>query len=280
MRKTRRIKSQRLTKIYWHRIELLSIITFCFLLAVALYWLIFLSDFFQIKKININGANNSEVLQLEIKNYFYSKNQKFVPAILYNILPRYKNNQKNLLLFSSSDLSRCLMQKHSEIEKVDAKLGIKEGYLTINITSREISFLLCTDVECYLLDNNGVVFGEAPETSGNLIRKIIIHQSSPIAIGTEIFSQSDLAVVHSFFELSEKDNSPFSINNVELNKDQLSTIKIVTNEGWYLLIDFNSDLSEVFKIIQKLKEGELNNKIQKLKYIDCRYLPRVYYALK
>ena len=278
MRKARQIKSQRLTKIYWHRVRLLLIIIFCFLLAVTFYWLIFLSDFFQIKKININGADNPESIELDIKTYFYSKNQKFVPAFIYKILPRYKDNQENLLLFSSTDCSQYLLNKYPEIEKLSTKLDIKNGYLTINITSREISFLLCTDVECYLLDNNGVIFGEAPETSGSLIRKIIIHQPSPITVGTEIFPQSDLGILRSLFELSEKDGSPFKINTLELEKAKSSTIKIVTNEGWYLLIDFNSDFSEIFKIIQKLKEGELHNKTQKLQYIDCRYLPRVYYA--
>ena len=280
MRTRRRRKSQRLAKIYWHRIKLLFIITLCFLLAIAFYWLIFLSNFFQIKKITISGVDNPETIELDMKTYFYTKNQKFVPAFIYKILPRYKDNQANLLLFSSTDCSQYLLNKYPEIEKLSTKLDIKNGHLTMNITSREISFLLCTDVECYLLDNNGVVFGKAPETSGNLIRKIIIHQASPIVIGTEIFPQSDLTILRSLFELSEKDGSPFKISTLELEKAKSSTIKIVTSEGWYLLLDFNSDFSEVFKIIQKLKEGELHNKTQKLQYIDCRYLPRVYYLFK
>jgi len=278
MRTRRRIKSQRLTKIYWQRIKLLFIIILCFLLAVTLYWLIFLSDFFQIKKITINGVDNPETIELDMKTYFYTKNQKFVPAFIYKFLPRYKDNQKNLLLFSSTDCSQYLLNKYPEIEKLSTKLDIKNGYLTINIASREISFLLCTDVECYLLDNNGVVFGEAPETSGSLIRKIIIHQPSSIPIGTEIFPQADLDILRSLFELSEKDGSPFKINALELKKAKFSTIKIVTNENWYLLLNFNSDFPEVFQIIQKLIDGELKNKTQKLQYIDCRYLPRVYYA--
>jgi len=278
MRTRRRIKSQRLTKIYWQRIKLLFIIILCFLLAVTLYWLIFLSDFFQIKKITINGVDNPETIELDMKTYFYTKNQKFVPAFIYKFLPRYKDNQKNLLLFSSTDCSQYLLNKYPEIEKLSTKLDIKNGYLTINIASREISFLLCTDVECYLLDNNGVVFGEAPETSGSLIRKIIIHQPSSIPIGTEIFPQADLDILRSLFELSEKDGSPFKINALELEKAKFSTIKIVTNENWYLLLNFNSDFPEVFQIIQKLIDGELKNKTQKLQYIDCRYLPRVYYA--
>ena len=278
MRTRRRIKSQRLTKIYWQRIKLLFIIILCFLLAVTLYWLIFLSDFFQIKKITINGVDNPETIELDMKTYFYTKNQKFVPAFIYKFLPRYKDNQKNLLLFSSTDCSQYLLNKYPEIEKLSTKLDIKNGYLTINIASREISFLLCTDVDCYLLDNNGVVFGEAPEASGSLIRKIIIHQPSSIPIGTEIFPQADLDILRSLFELSEKDGSPFKINALELKKAKFSTIKIVTNENWYLLLNFNSDFPEVFQIIQKLIDGELKNKTQKLQYIDCRYLPRVYYA--
>jgi hypothetical protein len=280
MRTRRRIKSQRLTKIYWQRIKLLFIIILCFLLAVTLYWLIFLSDFFQIKKITINGVDNPETIELDMKTYFYTKNQKFVPAFIYKILPRYKDSQKNLLLFSSTDCSQYLLNKYPEIEKLSTKLDIKNGYLTINIASREISFLLCTDVDCYLLDNNGVVFGEAPETSGSLIRKIIIHQPSSIPIGTEIFPQADLDILRSLFELSEKDGSPFKINALELEKAKFSTIKIVTNENWYLLLNFNSDFPEVFQIIQKLIDGELKNKTQKLQYIDCRYLPRVYYLFK
>jgi len=278
MRTRRRRKSQRLTKIYWQRIKLLFIIILCFLLAVTLYWLIFLSDFFQIKKIVINGVDNPETIELDMKTYFYTKNQKFVPAFIYKFLPRYKDSQKNLLLFSSTDCSQYLLNKYPEIEKLSTKLDIKNGYLTINIASREISFLLCTDVECYLLDNNGVVFGEAPEASGSLIRKIIIHQPSSIPIGTEIFPQADLDILRSLFELSEKDGSPFKINALELEKAKFSTIKIVTNENWYLLLNFNSDFPEVFQIIQKLIDGELKNKTQKLQYIDCRYLPRVYYA--
>ena len=278
MRTRRRRKSQRLTKIYWQRIKLLFIIILCFLLAVTLYWLIFLSDFFQIKKITINGVDNPETIELDMKTYFYTKNQKFVPAFIYKFLPRYEDSQKNLLLFSSTDCSQYLLNKYPEIEKLSTKLDIKNGYLTINIASREISFLLCTDVECYLLDNNGVVFGEAPEASGSLIRKIIIHQPSSIPIGTEIFPQADLDILRSLFELSEKDGSPFKINALELKKAKFSTIKIVTNENWYLLLNFNSDLPEVFQIIQKLIDGELKNKTQKLQYIDCRYLPRVYYA--
>lgn len=280
MRTRRRKKSQYLTKIYWHKVKLFLIIIFCFLLAITFYWLIFLSDFFQIKKININGVDNPEVIELDIKTYFYSKNQKFVPDFIYKILPGYKDNQKNLLLFSSADCSQYLLNKYPTIEKLGTKLDIKNGYLTINITLREISFLLCKDIECYLLDNNGIIFGEAPETSGNLIRKIIIHQPLPITIGTEIFSQFDLNILRSLFESSEQDGSPFKINVIEIEKAKSSTIKIVTNEDWYLLINFNSDFSEVFKIIKKLKEGELNNKTQKLQYIDCRYLPRVYYLLK
>jgi hypothetical protein len=57
-------------------------------------------------------------------------------------------------------------------------------------------------------------------------------------------------------------------------------VNILTSEGWYLKINFNSNVPEILQIVQKLEEGELNKKTQSLSYIDCRYLPKVYYKLK
>lgn len=274
------IKTQHLAKLYFKRVKLLLIIVFFSILIILLYWFIFLSDFFQIKKIIINGIDKPEVIELDINNYLANKNHKFVPLFIYKIFPRYQNNQKNLLLFSASDYSQHLLNKYPEIEKLSSKLDIKNGYLTIDLTLREISFLLCTDNDCYLLDKTGVVFAEAPQTSGNLIRRIIIHQNNPFSLGTRVFAQADLDILNSLFEMSARDNSPFKINALEIEKTKFSTIKIVTTDNWYLLVNFDSDFAKIFQIIKKLLDGELKNKTTKLEYIDCRYLPRVYYLLK
>lgn len=278
MRKTRRAKSKRLTKIYWQKVRSLLVIMACVIFIFAVYWLVFLSDFFQIKKINVNGIDNQETVLADIKAYFYAKNQKFVPAFVYQIFPQCQDNQANLLLFSSADCSRYLLNKYPEIEKVESKIDIRKSYLAVNLTLREVSFLFCHDIQCYLLDANGVVFGKAPETFGTLIRKIIIHQPSQIVIGAEIFPKADLDILSSFFDLSAKDGSPFSINAVELEKTKSSTIEIATTENWSLRVNFDSNFAEVMKIVKNLKEKELKNKTNELDYIDCRYLPRVYYA--
>ncbi|MGC8651447.1 MAG: cell division protein FtsQ/DivIB [Minisyncoccia bacterium] len=280
MRKTRRVKSQRLTRRYWHKIKVLFIIIFCLVLLFALYWWVFLSSFFQIRSISITGVDNSQVMQNSLNIFFQENNQKWVPTFIYQIYPQAKNNERNFLLFTSSQLSRFLLDKYPSISEVESHLDIRKGNLTLQITPREVAFLLCSEVKCYYLDKNGIVFGQAPESSGSLIQTIIIHQNIPFDLKTEVFSQKDLTFLASLFDLTNQTTSPLKIKDIELDQLQTSSINILTSEGWYLKINFNSNMPEILEIIQKLKEGELKNKTQLLNYIDCRYLPKVYYKFK
>jgi len=280
MRKARRMKSQRLTRLYWRKIKIFFIVILCLILLLVLYWWIFLSNFFQVKNISITGVDNTQPLETSLNNYFYHKNQKWVPVFIYQIIPQVKANQKNFLLFSSSEFSHYLLDRYPAISQVSSHLDIKNGHLSLQVTLREIAFLLCTNMRCYYLDENGIVFGQAPETSGSLIKTIIIHQNDSFDLKTEVFSKQDLSYLQSLFDLTNQSESPFKIVDLELDQLKTSTINILTSEGWYLKINFNSNMPEILKIIQKLKEGELNKKTRLLSYIDCRYLPKVYYKLK
>jgi hypothetical protein len=280
MRKARRIKNQRLNRLYWRKIKVFFIVIFCLVLLLALYWWIFLSNFFQVKNISIIGIDNVQSIEASLNDYFYYKNQKWVPAFLYKIFPQAKANQKNLLLFSSSECSQRLLDKYPTISQVSSHLDIKNGNLQFQITLRETAFVLCTNVKCYYLDKEGIIFSQAPETSGSLIKTIIIHQNNPFDLKTEVFSKQNLAFLQSLFDLTNQPNSPIKIVDLELDQLQTSTVNILTSEGWYLKINFNSNVPEILQIVQKLEEGELNKKTQSLSYIDCRYLPKVYYKFK
>jgi len=283
MRKRRRIKTQHLTKVHWRRFLITSIIFLSFIIIIGLYWFIFLSNFFQLKNTTITGIENYEHVQTDIDNYFANKNQKFVPLWLDKLLSQYLQQpigHKNILLLSTKELSTSLMTKYPEFAKAELKLDIKHSDLSVNITYRDISFLLCrTASECYFLDNNGVLFAQAPQTSGSLIRTIFINDLAP-DLGQTIFKPSDLKILTEIFDNSNQENSPLQIKFIELENKNATTIKIMSTSNWYLLVNFTSDLDNVFKIVKELLATELKNKITQLQYIDCRYLPRVFYYLK
>jgi len=280
MRKRRRIKTQHLTKVHWRRFLITSIIFLSFIIIIGLYWFIFLSNFFQLKNTTITGIENYEHVQTDIDNYFTNKNQKFVPLWLEKLLSQYLKQSighKNILLLSTKELSASLITKYPEFAKVEPKLDIRHSNLLVAIAYRDISFLLCRTVsECYFLDNNGVLFAQAPQTSGSLIRAIFINDLTP-TLGQTIFKPSDLKILTEIFNNSNQENSPLQIKFIELENKSATTIKIMTTSNWYLLINFTSDLNNVFKIVKELSATELKNKIKQLQYIDCRYLPRVFY---
>lgn len=281
MNKKTKFPKQRFYRLYWHKIKIFLLFLGSLILVTSLYWWIFLSDFFQIKNIIILGGENEKELEEALNAYFYQKNQKWVPASLWQLFPTVKNNYRNLLLFSSNESSTYLMQKFPILDHLDFHLDLKSGDLTVQVFPRQVAFIVCLDnKKCYYLDKNGMIFSEAPETSGSLINTIWLHQTSALEIKTQLFSPQNIAFLQSLFDFSQRPDSPFKIKIIELNQQQTSTLNILTNENWYLKINFDSNLPQIVQIIQKLKEGELKNKTSLLSYIDCRFLPKVYYKMK
>ncbi|NMB92564.1 MAG: hypothetical protein GYA31_03020, partial [Parcubacteria group bacterium] len=272
-----------LTKIHWHHFLVASIIIFCVLFLLTLYWFVFLSNFFQIKNIEIRGLDNVKKIEQDVDNYFIHKNQKFVPPWLEQILTRYLQiniGHNNMLFFSNKELAATLMNKYPEFALVTSKLNVQHNNLVINVVPREISYLVCRkENECFFMDKEGILFREAPQTSGSLINTIFIQNFTP-TLGASLFTPDDLTILNNIFLAANKENSPLSVKLIELESPRASTIKIISNNDWYLLINFNSDLDNIVQILNGLFSGELKNKEAQLKYIDCRYLPRVYYYLK
>ncbi len=279
--KQRHLKSQHLNKIRHRKWKVICLVILSIAFVLLIYWFLFLSDFFQIKHLILNPEPSSDLVT-EINNYFDKKNQKFVPFWLEAALQQVgisSLSQRNLLFFSQADLANYLMQKHPELAKVEAKLDLNESSLTVTVSRRQNAFLVCHQEQCYEVDGSGILFAKAPEISGNFGRKIVILNFEP-QLGQKIWSEAEANAFQNLFNLAENPASPFKIKYLELEETNSPTLKIITEEGWYLLVNFNSDFQKISEIIQGLFNSQLKNKTSDLKYLDCRYLPRVYYYLE
>ena len=78
------------------------------------------------------------------------------------------------------------------------------------------------------------------------------------------------------FILAENEESPISIDFLEIEEENFSNPKIVVSEGFYILYNLSDDFSKVLRIIAGIKEQKTDNDFGSLEYIDCRYLPKVY----
>ena len=286
MRRTRHT-----SRIYWLRVKIFFIILLIFSFLSLVYWVLFLSPYLQIKEIIIEGFNQdfSKKIELILKQ----NNLRFTPFLIYEIFPQYIENNKSYISFISSDLKNLILKQHPEIEEIDMDLNIKEGILAVNIKQRVIDFLLCDqdetvllnqdesmllhkDRDCYYMDKNGVIFEKALETQASFINQIVFLKTEKRSLGEKVISRDKLEKLDKIFILAKGEESPISIDFLEIKEENSSSLKIVANEGFYILYNLSDDFSEILKIIAGIKEQKTDDDFSNLEYIDCRYLPKVY----
>lgn len=268
-------RNHRVSRIYWLRIKIFFIILFTISFFSLVYWFIFLSPYFQIREIIIKGFNQSFSKRIEL--ILKQNNQHFTPFLIYEIFPQYLENNKSYATFFSSDLESFLLKQYPKIEKIDIRPDIRKATLAVNIQQRTIDFLWCIkDDGCYYMDKNGVIFEKALETQGSFIKQIVFVKDEEKLLGDNVISQNKLEKIDKIFILTEDKESPISIDFLEIKEENFSSIKIVVNEGFYILYRLTDDFSEVLKIITEIKKQKLQDDFSNLEYIDCRYLPKVY----
>jgi len=286
MRRTRHT-----SRIYWLRVKIFFIILLILSFLSIVYWFLFLSPYLQIKEITIKGFNQgfSKKIELILKQ----NNLRFTPFLIYEIFPQYIRNNKSYISFISSDLKNLILKQHPEIEEMDMDLNIKEGILAVNIKQRVIDFLLCDqyetvllnqdesvllneDRDCYYMDKNGVIFEKALETQGSFINQIVFLKTGKRSLGDEVISQDKLEKLDKIFILAKSEESSISIDFLEIKEENFSSLKIIVNEGFYILYNLSDDFSEILKIIAGIKEQKTDDDFSNLEYIDCRYLPKIY----
>src|SRR5680860_252691 len=286
MRRTRHT-----SRIYWLRVKIFFIILLVFSFLGLVYWFLFLSPYLQIKEITIEGFNQdfSKKIELILKQ----NNLRFTPFLIYEIFPQYIGNNKSYISFISFDLKNFILKQYPEIEEVDMDLNIKEGILAVNIKQRIIDFLLCDqgetlllnqdesvllneDRDCYYMDKNGIIFEKALETQGSFINQIVFLKTGKRYLGDKVISRDKLEKLDKIFILAKGEESPILIDFLEIKEEDFLSLKIITNEGFYVLYNLNDDFSEILKIIAEIKEQKTNDDFSNLEYIDCRYLPKVY----
>lgn len=276
-------RNRRASRIYWLRVKIFFIILFIISFFSLIYWFIFLSPYFQIKEIIIEEFNQSFSKRIQL--ILEENNRRFTPFLIYEIFPQYIHNNKSYATFFNSDLEKLLLGQYPKIEKIDIKLDIKKGVLTVNIQQRVIDFLWCIEDElasltqgenCYYMDKNGVIFEKAFEMQGSFLRKIVILDTKKRFLGDKVISQDKLEKIDKIFVLAEDKESPISIDFLEIKEADFLKVKIVVNEGFYTLYNLTDDFSEILNIITEIKKQKLKDDFSNLRYIDFQYLPKVY----
>ena len=131
-----------------------SVIPLVVIFAVG--YIIFFTPILQIQAVEINGVGASAD---EINKYLG------------------KDTAGSNILFWKPE--RMVMEGEHDITKKLATFQIRKSYferkIIVNMSERDRKLIWCYDVtdSCFWVDEDGVLFEEAPKTSGNLITKTV-----------------------------------------------------------------------------------------------------------
>jgi len=237
----------------------------CLIFLIVLGYILFFSPIFKIRSIEVSG--NKEVEAEEIKNSF---------------------TYGNIFLVSENKIKNDLIKKIPKISDVEIKKNLIKRSIKLTIEERKKLGIACQINEqgaenneqfgdCFYIDNQGVIFEDAPQTSGSLILLIKDYSQREFYLGKKIFEQR---IVDFISQARQGLSSEIGLTALDFNVLSFppKDLKVMTNEGWYIIFDLEGDIkNQLLSLKAALEEKILGEERKNLEYIDLRIENRIYY---
>jgi hypothetical protein len=234
---------------------------FLIFLALILLYIFLFSPIFKIRAIEVSG--NQEIETAEIINKF---------------------DYQNIFLTTEKKVRDDFIKKIPKILDLKISKNFFKQRIKLFIKEREKAGIVCqgspafaeaTAGKCFYIDKQGIIFEEAPQTSGSLILLIKDYSQRGLELGKEIFSED---LMTSVLKIRNDLDSEMNIKTLsfDVSTFPVKDLKVITNESWYVLFDAERDIkSQLLGLKAALKEKIKDRK--NLEYIDLRIENRIYY---
>jgi hypothetical protein len=238
-----------------------------------------------INNIKVNGAhvlNQEDIIEI-------AKNEMTGKYL-------YLFSRNNTFIYPSNDIHKALLINFPRIKELSLGLnGLNE--LEINIEERKEEFLYCGDSipedkekigdNCYFLNDDGLIFDEAPYFSGDIYFKYYIPlEENTEPLGKEMLEKDRFHELSYFFNRIDK--LGFKSVYFEMAKDGINYLYLEKrdNKNNPKIIFRNSDnldiLLENLTLAMKKDEfsGEIKQKYNILEYIDLKFKNKILYKFQ
>ena len=222
-------------------------------LILVLVYVLFFSPIFEIKEIKISG------------------NQVISNEDIYNSL----DDQNNIFLATGDKLTNILINNFPRILSIEINKNIIKKTIDLKIVERKEAGIFCIK-DCYYIDKQGVIFEQAPQTSGTLILAIKDSSNREVKIGKNVIEKEFMAEL---IDLGSYLSNQLGLKAFDftIESDISKDLKINTNEGWYILFDRSQDLKNQLKALELVLREKIKEEREELEYIDLRIENRAYY---
>lgn len=229
-------------------------------------YILFFSPLFKIRAIEILG--NREIKAEEIRNNF---------------------SYKNIFLFTKERIKKDLIVKFPKISKLEIEKDFLKRKIDLKIEERKRRAIICQATEtekageeesigkCFYIDNQGVIFENAPKTSGSLILLIKDYSGENFSLRQDVFKKDFMNYI-----LEIKNDLVLETNikilDFRVFSHPVKDLEVMTREGWVIIFDLHRNIKNQILSLKAALNEEINKEeIENLEYIDLRIENRIYY---
>ncbi len=233
------------------------------LLTAAAYG-VFFSDFFNVRATEVTGnesVTSEEVTRVAEESAVRAKS-------IYRLL-----GSRNILFWSTMEISEP-MEGIPQVASFKVVRDLSKKSVSIEVVERE-KFVVWCEGECLWIDEKGVIFSEAPETEGVLIKIVRVNRERQLQMGERPLPEKETQIFGEVVKFLDELGLP--VSSMEIEDLRFKEISARISSG--PLIYFSLAVSPSFgkPVIQSLKESGTWEKIE---YLDLRVDGRAYYKLR
>lgn len=249
IKKRRHLKSIISYRFFW-----LGILIFVILFSI--FYFLFFSQTFQIEKIIVTGEEKvaKEDLKLLVEKKLESK-------ILF-----FKT--KSIFLVNLNEIKKDILNNFPQVAEVEIGRGLPDA-LNIIVVERFGLTIWCQTEQCFLVDNEGVIFEEIFDVDLEAFQIKNLALVSELKLGDKVIEKEKLNQVLDI-ESKLRDNLKIPLAAVTIVSEKRLNIK--TLEGWEIYFNSQEDMEwQLTKLRAVLEEEILPENRKNLEYIDLRF---------
>ncbi|MFQ6049680.1 MAG: cell division protein FtsQ/DivIB [Candidatus Paceibacterales bacterium] len=270
MRKYRRrlYRVKKKKSIFYNRFFWLGLLFVVFIIAISYF--LFFSEIFQVERTIVTGEK--KVSKEELKALIEKRLENKILFL----------RTKSIFLVNLDEIRKDILNNFPQIAEVEISRGFPDA-LNILVVERFAEAYWCQGGQCFLLDNEGIIFEEVSEDNLKLL-KIILRQAQDNAelsrsikssnlkdkleLGEKIIEKELLSKVLEIF--SELENSKILVEEVSIVSEERINVK--TSDGWEIYFNPKKDLNwQLTKLRAVLEKYIPLEKRKDLEYIELRF---------
>ena len=242
----------------WFWLAVLSSIA----IIACFYFLLFYHGF-QVENILISG--NQKVSNQELENIVIKNATTWF--VNFGII---KISTRSIFLVSSKNINKEIIKEFPIIERLETKKKFPKTLILGVIERSPVGIYCSNNEECFLIDQNGVIFEPLIINPGNIavIKQAITDEN--VYIGKNIIHKN---IMETILKMQNMLRENFHIGIKEAFVTSPLRLEIKTNENWdiFLNIENGSDINlQIIKLSLLLDGEDMSNGRANLHYIDLR----------